>query len=449
MRPLVLTILCALNKFAGEIYLDGSILNVIQNLILAGRLSEGRRIANECIAYNNYRILTYQECPPNDDIVKTFKHFMTLFYKKDDSLYLLNNLLQNEYRYTGTTSNAFQSSNCWSGDKSINFMDFPFRVGSMLPDVTRWTECCSFFSRYYEKPSKCFDSKDSRSPLCCDLSFGTDNYLELPALKEPYLSIRLEQQTTGTNPTPKYQIIEVEQEGQLGLCDVSGVLWPSGYLLGLCLNNPMICGVPEIMKTIESRDFTMALELGAGIGFPSIAFANAMKNLCQNNWLCAPARKNATMVVATDFSKSSLGLVLSNSFRNDVGHLVNVSETDHMNLESVSMLRDRFLPLGGGFDLIFGSSLQGFFEGTSNPNATLWYSLDLLLSRSNPDAIVIFGHIRTGNEKIDVPSAKECRVNSFEIIRRISGDIFHMNTRDGGTSDFELVVLRRHICNTD
>jgi hypothetical protein len=113
------------------------------------------------------------------------------------------------------------------------------------------------------------------------------------------------------------------------------------------------------------------------------------------------------------------------------------------------MLRDRFLPLGGGFDLIFGSSLQGFFEGTSNPNATLWYSLDLLLSRSNPDAIVIFGHIRTGNEKIDVPSAKECRVNSFEIIRRISGDIFHMNTRDGGTSDFELVVLRRHICNTD
>ncbi len=71
-------------------------------------------------------------------------------------------------------------------------------------------------------------------------------------------------------------------------------------------------------------------------------------------------------------------------------------------------------------------------------------ALDLLLSRSNSGAIVVMAHVRSGNERIEVPENREC--NSFELLRRISGDIFLMSTRDGKTSDFELVVLKRKGC---
>lgn len=245
--------------------------------------------------------------------------------------------------------------------------------------------------------------------------------------------------------------IEIEQEGQLSLYDVSGVLWPSGYLLGLCLNDPIACGIPEITQITQQQEFTLALELGAGVAFPSVAFAKYLAssgmNTCQDYGTCT-SREQTPVIVATDTSKLSLGLIVSNTYINGVGHLVNASEINHMNIESISKLHQRYYPRGGGFDLIFGSSLQGFFDGSSNPDAVLWHSLDKLLSRSNPGALVVFSHVMTGNERIVVPVTKECD-NSFEIVRRISGDIFLMSTRDGSMSDFELVVLKRRVCEDE
>lgn len=93
--------------------------------------------------------------------------------------------------------------------------------------------------------------------------------------------------------------------------------------------------------------------------------------------------------MATDSSRLALGLAMSNVYRNEVQHLVNVSEVNHMS------------------DLTFGSSLQGFFDGSSQPDAILWRSLDLLLSETNPDAIVLLSHVRTGNERLEVPRDTE------------------------------------------
>jgi SAM-dependent methyltransferase len=253
-------------------------------------------------------------------------------------------------------------------------------------------------------------------------------------------------------------MIRIEQEGQLALYDVSGVLWPAGYLLGLCLYDPLTCGVPEIINFTRyseetSADLAFALELGSGVGFPSIAFAKSMSHhlsssnvsVCESRNTC-PARRHTPVVVATDSSRSSLGLIASNAYRNNAGHLLDVFEVDHMNSESISLLLERFYPSGGGFDLIFGSSLQGFFDESSRTDAVIWRSLDRLLSKTNSAAIVLLAHVRSGDERIEVPSATALRdhaSNLFEIVRRISGDVFHMRTRDGRTSDFEIVVLRR------
>eukprot|EP00804_Cyclotella_cryptica_P021114 CCRYP_019018-RA/>CCRYP_019018-RA protein AED:0.20 eAED:0.20 QI:397/1/1/1/0/0/2/600/327 len=323
--------------------------------------------------------------------------------------------------------------------------------------IQRWNDCCSFFRDRQNRLSKCFDPADNTSYVCCEFSAGSNNHLVLPALKEPFVTIRLEQ-STGPKQNVMYNMIRIEQEGQLALYDVSGVLWPAGYLLGLCLHDPITCGVPEIINITRYNEetgtgLTFALELGAGVGFPSIAFAKSMshhvpspnKTVCEGQHICL-AREHSPVVVATDLLRSSLGLVVGNAYTNNVDHLLDVIEVDHMNPESASLLRERFYPSGGGFDLVFGSSLQGFFDETSRPDAVLWRSLDLLLSKKNSDAIVLLSHVRTGDERIEVPNFTELighDANSFEIVRRISGDVFHMMTRDGLTSDFEIVVLRR------
>jgi hypothetical protein len=105
-----------------------------------------------------------------------------------------------------------------------------------------------------------------------------------------------------------------------------------------------------------------------------------------------------------------------------------------------------------GFDIIIGSSLQSLFDGTKNVKSQLWLSLDRLLSRSNPNALVILSHVKSGSERIQIPSSTSQQQKQqqqsgeafpFELLRRISGDQFNMKTRDGGSSDFELVILRR------
>ena len=429
-------------------------LDDIQNSILSGNLLRARKIANSCLAQNvdqRHLLTTASRCPSSEDIITTYKRYTSLLYDKEHFLDIVINVTQTEYELTDRSSSKSQTSNeCWDGSTSNSNIS-PFEIGSSLPHIGRWNECCSFF--HTQKPSKCFDPSDSTSQLCCEFSVGTDNYLALPALKEPYLTIHLEQPGSDSKSYKKpHDVIELDQEGQLGMYDVSGVLWPSGYLLGLCLNSPIFCGIPEIVETIQRQDFTMALELGAGVGFPSISFAKYMNrykasldhSMCRNDHVCF--NEPSPVVMATDSSRSSLGLVIGNSYRNDVEHLVNVSQVDHMNSESLALLQQRFYPSGVGFDLIFGSSLQGFFDGTSNPDAALWRSLDLLLSKVNRSALVLLVHVRTEPERIKIPD-RDCSMNSFELVRRISGDVFQLKTRDGNTSDFEIVVLRRRACN--
>lgn len=432
------------NNIPGDI----SVLSEIQHLVLSGRLTDARRIANDCLVNNEDQSSEYGMiplCPANEDIIQTYKQSSAAFYKNENYLDLIKDSMPQGFNHSNASGDAIQSSACWDGSTSTPTS--LFGMGAALSDATRWNECCSFYTSR-QKKAKCFDPRNPTSHLCCYFSFGLDNHLSLPALKEPHVTIRLGEHSTDSATR---HFIDLEQEGQLSLYDVSGVLWPSGYLLGLCLNDPVFCGIPEIIDLTQQESFTLALELGAGIGFPSIAFAKLMSTqlsqysgkTCHGSDVCM-TRERVPIVVAADSSRSSLSLIVRNSHHNSVGHLVNVSETDHMSNDSLAKLLQRYYHNEDGFDLIFGSSLQAFFDGTSNSNAILWQALDLLLSRSNSGAIVVMAHVRSGNERIEVPENREC--NSFELLRRISGDIFLMSTRDGKTSDFELVVLKRKGC---
>jgi hypothetical protein len=399
------------------------------------------------------RYFASPRCASSEDIIRAYKHYTSEFYEQENFLDLILESIRNEANRTDASFDTLHSPNCWDG-RTTSLTHSPIGMTPSLPDANRWNECCSFFLSLQERSESCYDPSNSNHSLCCYFSLGTDNHLALPALREPSVTIQLEQSTIRNNSSANQMCVQIEQEGQLGLYDVSGVLWPAGYLLGLCLNDPILCGVPDIINITMNDDF-LALELGAGLAFPSIAFAKSkrffsgMGTTCDNNHVCT-VNAHSPKVVATDLSRSSLGLAVSNLHLNGVGDLVNVSRVDHMSIDSLSDLHQTFYPFGGGFDLIFGSSLQAFFDGTSDPDAILWHALDLLLSRTNADAMVLFAHVRTGNERISAPnSTHSCGINSFELVRRISGDVYSMSTRDGSTSDFELVVLKRRICSTD
>ncbi|KAL7475199.1 hypothetical protein ACHAW6_001126 [Cyclotella cf. meneghiniana] len=446
---------------------DKSIIQDIHSLVQTGQLSRARRVANECLSLSLGNVSGRQvisssvgHCPPSDEILQAFKFSTSLFYQKENFLDLVIDSQRNSFDFDKDRRVAtLQSSVCWDGkvsDSSYSPVSFGTSQGSM--SIQRWNDCCSFYRDRQNKRSKCVDPAENTSYLCCEFSSGSENHLVLPALKEPFVTIRVEKSTESKPKEVIQQMIRIEQEGQLALYDVSGVLWPAGYLLGLCLYDPVTCGVPEIINitrySVETNaGLTFALELGAGVGFPSIAFAKYMSHhlsspnvsVGESPNACL-AREQTPVVVATDSSRSSLGLIAGNSYHNNVGHLLDFFEVDHMNPESISNLLERIYPSGGGFDLIFGSSLQGFFDESSRPDAVIWRSLDLLLSKTNSDAIVLLSHVRSGDERIEVPNCTELKghaSNLFEIVRRISGDVFQMRTRDGLTSDFEIVVIRR------
>ena len=98
-----------------------------------------------------------------------------------------------------------------------------------------------------------------------------------------------------------------------------------------------------------------------------------------------------------------------------------------------------------GFSLIFGSSLQGLFQGTGRRDGTLWKVLDELLD-ANPASLVILGH--TVSEQIDLPPDPF----PYRLVRRLSAsdDFFgDMKTRNGETSDYEICVFQLKATNQE
>lgn len=250
-------------------------------------------------------------------------------------------------------------------------------------------------------------------PLCCEFHARTRSYLRLPTIREVALRVRVESED-GIE-----EVFDLEQDGFLRRFDVAGILWPSGYFLALCVAAPTVCGIPEL-EVATSNKMAFVLELGTGIGLPSISFARMLARRETDQ------QRPKFRVVATDKAMHALSLTASNA------RAANASVTtvllDHFNKTAIkSTFRGR------RFSVILGSALQSMFdESTRDMEHPLWNVLDMLLEDSGLAVILLSHTIHTLQVPVD---------GKFKRIRIISGNQLGMNTRNG--EDFLISVFQR------
>lgn len=309
---------------------------------------------------------------------------------------------------------------------------------------------------------------------CCEFSPGSWTYLRLPVIHEPAIRLRIPYQKQQSSNIHEYSVpLDLEQDGYLRPFDVAGILWPTGYLLSLCLGDLNGCPIPEVHALISqyqqnvlsgnsSSHPPLALELGTGIGSSSIALAKSLQRM---DLPFLPSSdhhgKQQPWVVATDVAPHALALTMANANNNDVDDIIDTSLMDHFNQTSMQNVKNKYFPprivdtiktnsscntqeqirtLDDGFAMIFGSSLQGLFQDTDRPESVLWKTLDGLLDRNNPNSLAILVHSRV--EPLKVPPDPNF---PYRLVRRLSASnkfFGDMKTRAGEASDFEIYVFQ-------
>ena len=156
-----------------------------------------------------------------------------------------------------------------------------------------WDESCSILPRpangiSISQQDSYFGS--SSQEQCCVFTPGSWTYLRLPAIHEPAIQLGISQNhydsddnidSTKISGGSEVTFLNLEQDGYLRPFDVAGIMWPTGYMLSLCLGNLVGCPIPELHQLIKeyqdnfeksNSDEThlnhplLAVELGAGIG---------------------------------------------------------------------------------------------------------------------------------------------------------------------------------------
>jgi hypothetical protein len=164
------------------------------------------------------------------------------------------------------------------------------------------------------------------------------------------------------------------------------------------------------------------LELGVGIGAPSIVLAKTV--IHDRSWLSPPS------ILATDQVPQALALTLANAHAANVSNFVQVELLDHNNATQLETMRRRY---PAGFSVVLGSALQNFFED----DVHLWSTLDGLMDSSNRRGVVFLAHT--------VPSLlSEHSSKQFRHLQTVSGNQFGLFTGCGETSEFELSVFARN-----
>jgi len=325
---------------------------------------------------------------------------------------------------------TIDGGDCWSWINESN---------KIIP-TDLWHHCCSLIKTFDEPTTLNFQSdfdgdncSRGLSRLCCDFFHGSSSYLHLPLLKELAIRIRVRTDEEDDQGNAMEERYDLQQDGFLRHFDTSGVLWPTAYLLSLCLAAPNRCGIPELYQAVDkaSNAFPFAVELGAGIGAPSISLARTLQ---RRQKMKKPTSQNKKLVVATDKAPHALDLIRTNAYVSEAE--IATELLDHFNVTSLERFQEHFAP--PGFAIVLGSSLQELFnETTSNNDHHLWTILDTLMDSSNPNAVAILAH----SINTIVPPVRGN--DRFQLVRRISGDKFGMSTRFNESSDFFISVFSR------
>lgn len=307
----------------------------------------------------------------------------------------------------------------------------------LLRAADEWDECCSILPGAEEQTVDLFgmslDDKKSciTSNRCCELFVGSSSYLRLPALHEPALRVRVR------SKNDNFQVLELEQDGFLRPFDKAGILWPSGYLMAQCVADPIRCGAPELQRALESSSSSgrpEAIELGAGVGAPSIALALYLQN---NHY--GPNNNGKAFVVATDLAPHAMALATVNAKANLAHTHVALARVNHTDIAALEAVKSKFSldkQEVRGFAVVMGSSLESLFEATEDPQSRIWTILDVLLDHTNPHSIAVLTHTTTDPLQAPVDG-------SFRLLRKVSGSVFGMQARAGNASCFEISLFQR------
>lgn len=417
----------------------------LERLILSGRVSTARRYAFEHL----------QENPTKEAqkyLSKVFtKAFEKALVKNDDNF--LTEIVQQ-----GTKQDNRDHWYPHVKHDDENCVPVPIMVDRHSSDnkvssLQQWEDCCSILPTIINsKPASgstvpswqgtsALEQDANTCPVanpCCAIFPGSLSYLKLPMLQEPVLSVRIKLVPDLDQPF-REKTLPIEQDAYLRPFDPAGVLWPTGFLLSQCVANPIQCGLHDgihkawnfhCQRRNAAKPF--AIELGAGLGVPSIALS-LLFDLMGTSQDDASGRSIEPLVTTTDVAQSALAATITNAQINGVS--IRPLILNHFNITEVKAAKDAMFPQGGGYSLVMGSSLQSFFDNGNDPTSTLWMVLDILLDRNNPHALAIFVH---GKSALVAPED-----GSFELIQKISGDQFGMQTLWGEPSDFEIFVFRR------
>lgn len=249
-----------------------SFLDEFRWLIESGKLTSARRKALEEL----------QNPSPNrfekDEIAKRYVEIFQNSYDAGGDEYLQkirNSLNEPTLRAKDDSPNCVRTHSDWDisdpyelWDKSCSLLPHPVD-GATIDSSSRLN---SFSSSLFQEQ-------------CCVFTQGSWTYLRLPAIFEPAIQVGIRQSydIDISNRNSSVTFLNLEQDGYLRPYDVAGILWPTGYMLGLCLGNIRGCPIPELHDLIRDyqtnfvtgqtshpneilQNYPLALELGTGIG---------------------------------------------------------------------------------------------------------------------------------------------------------------------------------------
>ena len=431
---------------------DDNVNQTIYSLIGSGRISEARSFALQQVL--------------EDPDPKRKKKLISQYYTD-----AFDHLIQ-EVDNPGRFLALVRTSSCHSGGNRIydhlvakhdtlgcvsDRSKVLFHATTAATDVNGiWDKSCSLLTRKSDvllNSNSIIDQIEENTEFfpCCELRPGNWGYLRLPALLEPAIRLVIPRSELYLPPLE----LNLEQDGYLRPFDVSTILWPTGYLLSVCLGNWLQCPIVEIRAVIHDQIIRahdeaypskpFALELGAGIGAPSIALSRSIQDYLKKSRRLQSI--NRTWIIASDKSPQSLALTISNACDNELkGNALSTAFLDFTNMTSIKSLKDEIFPGGhnnseapDGFSLIFGSSLQTLFRDSDQSDSMLWKVLDFLLDTTNPRSAILLGHTRSDTIKVPMQSALFQNCGCFVLD--------HTETRDGNESDFEMCLFMRDVSN--
>ena len=429
----------------------------IHKLVTAGALSAARYVAFQSLLDDNHEA---SRC--KGQILEAYTSMADSYLKGNKNLTEYLRLVDHSFDNQDKRRNKAKRDDteyCQSKYNAGDSLDTSSLNYIMTPED--WDRCCSLLPQQrgeQETLQQPFVStQDSHDPknlleeecsqICCEFSRQHNSWahVRLPALFEPAVRLWL---------SADVGVLELEQESFLRPYDPAGVLWPGGYLLALCVADPVRCGIEDVLHRALNNHISSPasiIELGAGIGAPSIAL-----DLYAQTHLRSATQKNFT-IIATDTAPHALSLMVANAKANNHAKNHDVLVPAIANFTDLASLRrlkrDHILMMSNendtkyGFDVVLGSSLQSLFrEDTSHPEALLWQALDTLMEDSSPNHHAIAILVHTTVESLQPPSD-----GSFRLLKRISGEVIGMRNRHvqvgGGdrppTSDFEVAVFAR------